>query len=72
MWLGVVVPLDCVDEPILALYQATSRRENVEWNEDRGSQHDAKVELGPGGLHAEGHSGTDAARPVLSAQPNTS
>ena len=28
--------------------------------------------MGPGGLHAEGHAGTDAARPVLSAQAHTS
>ena len=27
--------------------------------------------FGPGGLHAGGHAGTDAARPVLSAQANT-
>ena len=33
-----------------------------------GSRYDG---LGPSGLHAEGHAGTDAARPVLSAHANT-
>jgi len=28
--------------------------------------------LGPGGLHAEGHAGTDAAHPVLKRPANTS
>ena len=28
------------------------------------------IGLGHGGLHAEGHAGADAARPILSAQAN--
>ena len=37
----------------------------------RSPQHDAQVGLRPSGLHAKGHAGTDAARPVISTQPNT-
>jgi len=40
-------------------------------NEDRGPWHDAEVGLGPGSLNAEGHAGTDAARPVLKRPANT-
>ena len=36
-----------------------------------GPRHDAEVGLGPGSLHAEGHAGTDTARPVLKRPANT-
>jgi len=40
-------------------------------DENRGPRHDAELGLGPGGVHAEGHTGTDVAHPVLKRPANT-